>query len=47
MEITVLGAGSWGATLATLLFENRNNVILWEFDSIRSKKITGQKNKTF
>ncbi|GHT36773.1 glycerol-3-phosphate dehydrogenase [NAD(P)+] [Endomicrobiia bacterium] len=47
MEITVLGAGSWGATLATLLFENRNNVILWEFDSIRSKKLQDRKIKPF
>jgi len=31
MEITVLGAGGWGTTLAVLLFNNRHNVTLWEY----------------
>lgn len=31
-RIAVLGAGSWGATLANLLAENGHMVSLWEFD---------------
>jgi glycerol-3-phosphate dehydrogenase (NAD(P)+) len=31
MSITVLGAGSWGTTLAILLDENNHRVVLWEF----------------
>ncbi|MCZ6766264.1 MAG: NAD(P)H-dependent glycerol-3-phosphate dehydrogenase [bacterium] len=31
MNITVLGAGSWGTTLAVLLNENGHRVVLWEF----------------
>ena len=33
MKITVLGAGSWGTTLAVLLDENGHRVRLWEFDT--------------
>lgn len=29
MKTSVLGAGSWGTTLALLLFDNRHNVSLW------------------
>jgi glycerol-3-phosphate dehydrogenase (NAD(P)+) len=29
MNITVLGAGSWGTTLAVLLDENEHRVRLW------------------
>jgi glycerol-3-phosphate dehydrogenase (NAD(P)+) len=32
-RIAVLGAGSWGATLANLLAEKGHSVNLWEFDS--------------
>lgn len=31
MRIAVLGAGSWGTTLALLLLENNHDVILWEY----------------
>lgn len=31
MRISVLGAGSWGTTLALLLLENNHDVILWEY----------------
>ncbi len=31
MNITVLGAGAWGTTLALLLFDNGHNVTLWEY----------------
>ncbi|MDR3257150.1 MAG: NAD(P)-dependent glycerol-3-phosphate dehydrogenase [Endomicrobium sp.] len=47
MKITVLGAGSWGATLATLLFENGHNVTLWEFDAKRAKNLHDRKIKPF
>ena len=33
MKITVLGAGSWGTTLALVLFDNHHDVNLWTFDS--------------
>jgi glycerol-3-phosphate dehydrogenase (NAD(P)+) len=32
-RIAVLGAGSWGATLAGLLSDNGHDVSLWEFDA--------------
>lgn len=47
MKITVLGAGSWGATLATLLFENGHDVVLWEFDTKRAKDLQDRKIKPF
>jgi glycerol-3-phosphate dehydrogenase (NAD(P)+) len=33
MKISVLGAGSWGTTLALVLNDNRHDVNLWTFDS--------------
>ncbi|MDR3124292.1 MAG: NAD(P)-dependent glycerol-3-phosphate dehydrogenase [Endomicrobium sp.] len=47
MRITVLGAGSWGATLATLLFENGHNVTIWEIDAKRAKDLNERKLKPF
>jgi Glycerol-3-phosphate dehydrogenase len=47
MKITVLGAGSWGATLAALLFENGHNVTLWEFDKKRAEDLQSRKIKPF
>ncbi|MDR0800569.1 MAG: NAD(P)-dependent glycerol-3-phosphate dehydrogenase [Endomicrobium sp.] len=47
MKITILGAGSWGATLAVLLFENGHDVTLWEFDSKRAKDLQDRKIKPF
>jgi len=44
-NIAVLGAGSWGITLANLLFENNNKVILWEFDPEKAKKL--KKSRSF
>jgi glycerol-3-phosphate dehydrogenase (NAD(P)+) len=32
MKITVLGAGSWGTTLALVLHDNRHQVNLWTFE---------------
>jgi glycerol-3-phosphate dehydrogenase (NAD(P)+) len=36
MRIAVLGAGSWGTTLAILLSENFHDVTLWTFDPIHA-----------
>ncbi|MDR2399055.1 MAG: NAD(P)-dependent glycerol-3-phosphate dehydrogenase [Endomicrobium sp.] len=47
MKITVLGAGSWGATLAALLVENGHNVIIWEIDEKRAKDLNDRKIKPF
>jgi glycerol-3-phosphate dehydrogenase (NAD(P)+) len=33
MRVAVLGAGSWGTTLAIVLSENDHDVALWEFDA--------------
>lgn len=33
MRVAVLGAGSWGTTLAIVLAENGHDVALWEFDA--------------
>jgi len=33
MRVAVLGAGSWGTTLAILLFHNTHHVILWSHDA--------------
>ncbi|MDI6779811.1 MAG: NAD(P)H-dependent glycerol-3-phosphate dehydrogenase [Bacteroidota bacterium] len=43
MKITVIGAGSWGTTLALLLFSNRHDVTLWshrkeDLDNILNKR---------
>ncbi|MCL1901568.1 MAG: NAD(P)-dependent glycerol-3-phosphate dehydrogenase [Endomicrobia bacterium] len=47
MKITVLGAGSWGATLAALLVENGHDAILWEFDKKRADDLQSRKIKPF
>jgi glycerol-3-phosphate dehydrogenase (NAD(P)+) len=47
MKIAVLGAGSWGATLAALLFENGHDVTLWEFDKKRACDLQSRKIKPF
>ncbi len=35
MNVTVLGAGSWGTALALLLMQNRHRVVLWGHDAGR------------
>ena len=47
MKISVLGAGSWGTTLALVLNDNHHDVNLWTFDNeqadlIREKHENGQ-----
>jgi glycerol-3-phosphate dehydrogenase (NAD(P)+) len=38
MRLAVLGAGSWGTTLAVVLAENGHNVALWDHDAARAKR---------
>jgi glycerol-3-phosphate dehydrogenase (NAD(P)+) len=38
MRIAVLGAGSWGTTLAIVLAENGHEVSLWDHDAERAKR---------
>ncbi|MDR2395614.1 MAG: NAD(P)-dependent glycerol-3-phosphate dehydrogenase [Endomicrobium sp.] len=47
MKITVLGAGSWGATLAMLLSDNGHDVTIWEIDAKRAKDLNDRKLKPF
>jgi glycerol-3-phosphate dehydrogenase (NAD(P)+) len=39
MKISVLGAGGWGTTLATLLSNNKHQVTLWEFDKLYAESL--------
>lgn len=39
-KIIVMGAGSWGTTIAILLAEKNNEVVLWEFDSKKAEEIS-------
>ncbi len=39
MNISVLGAGSWGTTLACLLANNGHNVYLWEINKQAAEKL--------
>lgn len=45
--IGVLGAGSWGATLATLLHTNGHEVRLWEFDPQQAQRVTETRRLSF
>jgi glycerol-3-phosphate dehydrogenase (NAD(P)+) len=47
-EVTVLGAGGWGTTLAILLNNNGHRVRLWEYFQDRAEKIRStRRNETF
>jgi glycerol-3-phosphate dehydrogenase (NAD(P)+) len=39
LRIAVIGAGSWGTTIAIHLFKKGNNVLVWEFDPNRVLQI--------
>ena len=39
MKISVLGAGSWGTTLACLLANNGHKVYLWEINEQAAEKL--------
>lgn len=48
MRISVLGAGSWGTTLAILLHDNGHAVTLWEYKKSYTKSlIKHRENRTF
>jgi glycerol-3-phosphate dehydrogenase (NAD(P)+) len=48
MKVTVLGAGSWGTTLAIVLENNGHEVTLWEFNKSYAKNlIKHRENKVF
>lgn len=48
MRISVLGAGSWGTTLAILLFHNGHDVTLWEYKKSYARTIKkSRENKIY
>jgi glycerol-3-phosphate dehydrogenase (NAD(P)+) len=47
MKIFVLGAGSWGGTLAKVLSDNGNEVAVWEIDSAKAKKLDETRQMPF
>ena len=44
-KIAVLGAGSWGITLGNLLYQNGNDVTLWEFNRRQAERL--KRNSSF
>lgn len=38
-RIAVLGTGSWGITIADILYSNDKSVTLWEFDPVQAQKV--------
>lgn len=46
MKIGVLGAGSWGTTLAVVLSENAHDVTLWAFDKGDAQQIAQTRENT-
>jgi len=44
-KISIIGAGSWGLTLANLLFENGSEVKIWEFDKAQASSL--RETRTF
>ena len=46
-NIAVLGAGSWGATLAALLQEKGHTVTLWEFNTEQAKELSSWRALSF
>ena len=46
-NIAVLGAGSWGATLASLLHEKGHSVTLWEFNPDQAKELSSWRALSF
>lgn len=48
MKISVLGAGSWGTTLAIVLRENDHDVTLWEYLPEQARRLVEEReNRTF
>lgn len=46
MKISVIGAGSWGTTLAILLAHNKHDVKLWEFDKENFQNLITKRENT-
>jgi glycerol-3-phosphate dehydrogenase (NAD(P)+) len=46
MRIAVLGAGSWGTTLALVLAENEHDVQLWDHDAARAQRTQSTRENT-
>lgn len=46
MNITVVGAGSWGTTLTILLAKNGHNVKLWVYESDLAEKMSSNRENT-
>ena len=46
MNITVIGAGSWGTTLTILLAKNGHNVTLWVYESDLAEKMLSSRENT-
>lgn len=46
MKISVVGAGSWGTTLALLLFSNKHDVTLWSFRDQEAENILTKRENT-
>ncbi len=47
MKISVLGAGSWGTTLACLLADNGHKVYLWEINKQAAEKLNRERTIPF
>ncbi|HBU68979.1 MAG TPA: glycerol-3-phosphate dehydrogenase [Elusimicrobia bacterium] len=47
LKIGVLGAGSWGTTIANLLFEKGCSVTLWEFDEKKARELAMFRSLSF
>jgi len=47
MKISVLGAGSWGTTLACVLSDNGHDVSVWEFDKTAADKLNRERTIPF
>jgi glycerol-3-phosphate dehydrogenase (NAD(P)+) len=39
MQISILGAGNWGTTMALLLHKAGHAVVLWEYDGAQAKRV--------
>ncbi len=46
MNITVLGAGAWGTTIASILAKNGLKVVLWSYEKDVTDNINGKKENT-